>query len=194
MNQFLIGMVWNVAVLAGGGNMDGPLQSFGADTSVTSASLKNRFEARFGQTLADNQSGASFEFRHSWLPYLSSDFYLSTNEMRGLGVGLSLDPFSMLSAQGTLGIPSYTERVADGPTFDPEYTFGVRAALLIPLDLLQSRLYLSLSGGKSWVIDTNYDPSAGMPTARADDIIVPTPIRKEIRTVEFVEIGLGVRF
>ena len=188
MNPFLVCMVWNVTVFAGGGDVNRPLQSDSTDTSVVQSLRRNRVEVRYGEP------GATFEFRHSWLTFLSTDLFVSSNSMRGAGIGVSVDPVPVLSFQAILGYPPYMDAIVDGPVFDPEYNYGFRGAFLIPLDLVQSRLYVSLSAGKVWVVDKNYDPSGGFPPARTDDVVVPTTTRKETRTLEFFEIGLGLRF
>ncbi len=188
MNQLLVGMVLNFAVLAGGGDMDRPLQSDSTDTSVLQSLRRNRVEVRYGEP------GATLEFRHSWLTFLSTDLFVSSNSMKGAGIGVSVDPVPVLSVQAIVGYPPYTDAVVDGPVFDPEYNYGFRGAFLIPLDLVQSRLYVSLSGGKVWVVDKNYNPSGGFPPARTDDVVTPSTTQKEIRTLEFFEIGLGLRF
>ena len=194
MNHLLLCIVWNAAFLAGERTPDASLKDAGTDTANVVSAFSNRVEVRVGTTLAENESEVSFEFRHSWFPFLSTDLYVSSNAMRGIGLGLSVDPISILSFQGCFGLSSYTDRVVDGPVFDPEYTYSVRGAFLIPLDVLQSRFYLSLSGGKTWVVDTNYNPATGFPPPRTDDTIVPSATRQEIRTVEFVELGVGIRF
>jgi hypothetical protein len=140
------------------------------------------------------EPGATFEFRHSWFPFLSTDLYVSTNGMRGGGIGVSLDPFPVLSIQGMVGYPTYADAVVDAPTFDPEYNYGARGAFLIPMNLLHSRLYVSLSYGKIWVVDKNYNSSGGFPPAHTDDVVIPPTVGKEIRTLEFFELGLGLRF
>lgn len=181
-------MVWNVAVLAGGGDADRPLQRDSTDSTVSRAIARNRIEVRYGEP------GATFEFRHSWLELLSTDLFLSTNGMRGIGIGVSVDPVSILSLQGILGYPSYTDPVVDGPVFKPEYNYGFRGSILIPLDLSQVRLFVTLSGGKVWVVDTNYDPNSGFLPARTTDEVPASAVRKETRTLEFFELGLGLRF
>ncbi len=188
MNHFLVCMVWNVAVLAGGGDADRPLQRDSTDTTTVQTVTRNRIEVRYGEP------GGTFEYRHSWLQYLSTDLFVSTNGMRGAGIGLSVDPFPVISIQAVLGYPPYTDAVVDGPVFKPEYNYGFRGAFLIPLDLVQSRLYVSLSGGKVWVVDKNYDPNAGLMPPRTSDEVIPSAVRKEVRTLEFFELGLGLRF
>jgi hypothetical protein len=181
MNHFLICMVWNVAMLTGGGDTDRPLQSDSTDRL-------NRIEVRYGE------EGGTFEYRHSWIPMLSTDLYLSTNVLRGIGAGISFDPISLLSFQGSFGFPVGSDQPTDGPVFDPEYTYGVRGAVLIPLNLLQSRLYVSLSGGKVWIVDKNYSAGGGLLPPYGNDVVVPVTASKETRTMEFFEIGLGIRF
>jgi hypothetical protein len=181
MNHFLICMVWNVAMLTGGGDTDRPLQSDSTDRL-------NRIEVRYGE------EGGTFEYRHSWIQMLSTDLYLSTNMMRGIGAGISFDPISFLSFQGSFGYPVGTDKTTDGPVFDPEYTYGVRGAVLIPLKLLQSRLYVSLSSGKVWIVDKNYSSGGELLPPYSSDVVVPVATGKETRTMEFFEIGLGIRF
>jgi hypothetical protein len=188
MNHFLICAVWNVAILAGGGDMDRPLQSEGADSVAVQTSPRNRVEVRYGE------QGATFEFRHSWIPLVSTDLYLSTNGLRGLGLGVSLDPVPVVSIQGSVGFPVGSDRIVDGPTFSPDYTYGIRGAFLIPLDLGQARLFVSLSGGKVWIIDKNYNPNAGFFIRPTDDTVILSGTRKETRSIEFFEVGLGLRF
>jgi hypothetical protein len=194
VNHFLLCVVWNVALATGDGNVEPSVQSALSDTANIAHSFSNRVEVRIGESLSQNVSEMSFEYRHSWFSFLSSDLYLSTDPMRGIGVGLSVDPVSVLSFQGSFGLPSHTERIVDEPVFNPTYTYGVRGAFLIPLELLQSRIYVTLSGGKTWVVDTDYNPSGGLWLPRTDDTVVPTTVRKEVRTVDFVELGVGIRF
>jgi len=188
MNQLLACLFWSVTLAAGGGDADRHPQGESADTSTEQGITRNRVEVRYGEP------GATFEFRHSWFTYVSTDVFLSTNSMRGGGLGISVDPISMLSVQGILGYPPYTDQVVDGPVFDPEYNYGFRAAFLIPLALLQSRLYFSLSAGKIWVVDNDYTEDGGFLPARTLDVIVPVTTRKETRTLEFFELGLGIQF
>lgn len=188
MNHFLVCMVWNVAVLAGGGEMDRPLQHDSTDSAAVQTVARNRIEVRYGEP------GATFEFRHSWLPFLSSDLFISSNGRRGAGFGISVDPIPVISVQGVLGYPPYRDAVVDGPVFDPEYNYGFRGAFLVPLNLAHSRLYISLSAGKVWVVDKNYNPRSGFLPVPPSDEIIPASTRKEVRTLEFFELGLGLRF
>lgn len=181
-------MVWNFALLAGGGEADRPLQHDSTDTTIVPGTPRNRVEVRYGEP------GATFEFRHSWFDLLSSDLFVSTNGMRGAGIGISVDPFPILSAQALLGYPQYTDRVVDAPIYDPDYSYGFRGAFLLPLDLARLRIYVSLSAGKIWAVDKNYNPNSGFHLARTTDELGPAAVRKEVRTLEFFELGLGLRF
>ena len=180
-------MVWNVAVLAGGGVDDRPLQRDSTDVPAMQSVVRNRIEVRYAEP------GGTFEFRHSWAPWISTDLWMSTNTLHGLGLGISIDPVPLLSFQGILGLPVGKDNATDGASFAPNYDYGIRGAFLIPLPLVRSRLYLSLSGGKIWIVDTNYG-SGGFPTLRTEDIAVPSVTRRETRTSGFFEIGLGLRF
>ncbi len=188
MNQLLVCVVWSLTLWAEDGDADRFPQGESTDTSTALSITRNRVEFRYGEP------GATFEFRHSWITYVSTDLFLSTNSMRGIGLGISVDPFPILSIQGILGYPPYTDQIVDGPVFDPEFNYGFRAAFLIPLSLQVSRLYVSLSAGKVWVVDNDYTEDGGFLPARTLDVAVPATTRKETRTLEFFELGLGIRF
>jgi hypothetical protein len=131
--------------------------------------------------------GVEGEYRYYIRKYLSTDFTAGM-VMPSARIGISFYPVSFLFFQPSIGILKYSDLIVDGPKFDPEYFYSLRAGVHFPVG--NTPFALSLGFGKMTIVDNNYNPNS-------DFVIVNSPklrIRKEIRAENTLSLGITYNF
>jgi hypothetical protein len=159
-----------------------------SDDTIRTSSRTNLHRLQFGL----NALGAGIEYRYHLLSFVSADAVVS-GVRPGAAVGVTLSPISLLFVQGVFGKGSWEEMpVPDGPgPFKPDYVYGWKAGLQIPIAPRKSTMYVQFGAGQLKYVQGRYlYNSAGF-------ILEPPPspkYRRETRVAEIFALSLGFCF
>jgi hypothetical protein len=136
--------------------------------------------------------GAGIEYRYQFFDFVSADAVLSA-ERPGAAIGLTLTPISFVFVQGVFGKGEWKEMpIADGPpVLKPDYLYGWKAGLQIPVAPRKSTIYVQFGAGQLKYVQNHYLYNSG------GFIVQPPPAplyRKETRVAEVFALSLGFRF
>ncbi len=139
-----------------------------------------------------NALGAGIEYRYQFIDFVSADAVLSAERL-GAAVGVTLTPLSFLFVQGVFGKGEWKEMpIADGPpTMKPDYVYGWKAGLQLPLAPRKSTIYVQFGFGQLKYVQNHYWYNGG------GFIVQPPPpplYRRETRMAEVFALSLGFRF
>jgi hypothetical protein len=155
--------------------------------STKTIHLDNVLEVRYGLEAID------VEYRYAWFPFLSTDITLRALRGEGVSVGFSLYPLPFFSMQTCIGLPMYESIAVDGPAFKPDYLYGLRIGVLVPVGPRNSPFMISISSGKLLVVDRDFCYNCGGFPPAGEQIPEPR-YRNEIERIDLFALGLAIRF
>jgi hypothetical protein len=158
-----------------------------SDSTTTKVDLKHEIE------LGINSLGIGIGYYYHWFIFLSSDIVISLKQP-GIAVGTTLSLYNFLFLQGVFGKSTSEEHQAcDGPpSFKPDYAYGWRTGVYIPLFPKIGRYYLIIAGGNFWEVQKSYCYTCG--GFAYENVVINPMYRTKIRQVEKYSFGLSVRF
>ncbi len=101
--------------------------------------------------------GAGVEYHFSPVTPLSADVVLAVGPP-GIGVGVSVTPIPWVFGQAVYGTTSYRTiaTVGGAAEFSPDYVYGWRGGIQIPLNPGKKTFFAALSGGNIWLVQKEY--------------------------------------
>jgi hypothetical protein len=159
-----------------------------SNDSVGTGARVNVHRLQFGL----NALGAGIEYRYQVFQFVSADAVLSALRP-GAAIGVTVWPVSFVFVQGVFGTGNWEEMPApDGPApFKPDYIYGWKAGLQIPIAPRKSTFFVQFGAGQLKYVQRHYlYNSAGL-------ILEPPPARlyrRETRITEVFALSLGFCF